>query len=245
MRKDMQNLLVDAGSRGKGTYPRGNRKYLQRTPVDELPSKEGIRAIWHRAQSEADLADYTNPLYRFLLAQAGRPWNDIWSEICEHNCLSHTMQRHVRTHVWDVVEKDIFLLDGVPYYRSTWGGSFLPLFARWYGCALYICPETGILKKWFEPTPKRPDEIPVAILWADKGTLHQHHLIKEIWYLVLMRPIDPRELKFENPLTGAYYTQYGLARVFGRDKKTGQPLIPVRKVKQLNSKEIKRAKLRE
>ena len=43
------------------------------------------------------------PLVRFIRKQVGRPWDDVFSEICAHLDTGSTVKMHVRTHLKDFV----------------------------------------------------------------------------------------------------------------------------------------------
>ena len=85
------------------------------------------------------------PLWRFIDKQVGRPWNDVYSEICENLNVNSTVQQHVRDHVDQHVEVNVYLGDDGKYYScsSTGYGSSVNIINNG---DLYVEPYTGILR---------------------------------------------------------------------------------------------------
>jgi hypothetical protein len=72
----MQHLLLDTGrSHGWGC----RRDLYRHVAFEDLPDKERMSERRTRGQG-----DRLAPLHRYLDRQVGRPWNDVWSEICAH-----------------------------------------------------------------------------------------------------------------------------------------------------------------
>lgn len=138
MRQDMFKVIVERERRGGGRERKGRKK-----DFDDLPKKEGMR----RAHADRkSLNENLAPLKRFLNKAVGRPWNNVFSEICEHINVNSTVQQHVRQHIFDFVHnKDIRIEDsGKVTYRLRYGGAYIEL---WHG-SLYVHPRTGILCKY-------------------------------------------------------------------------------------------------
>ena len=80
MRSDMAKVLVERPRGGYRCAGKGYLKDLQRTPIEEMRSREGIKA---RARGNRKwFNDHLGPLRRFLLSNVGRPWDVVYSEIC-------------------------------------------------------------------------------------------------------------------------------------------------------------------
>ena len=93
----------------------------------------------------------TKPLYRFLRKNVGRPWNDVYSEICVHVDRRSTTGHNTIEHVGWAVAKDIVICEDGKPYQCKWGHS-MP------HTGLYVHPETGILcegeaRRWSPPKP--------------------------------------------------------------------------------------------
>lgn len=104
----------------------------------DLPKHEGRfkRYGWEVRES----GYYGNPLSRYLQANAGRPWNDVYSEIC-HTFVGKAAWRHRQQLDW-MIDLHVQLIDGKPYDMNgrelySW---------RTHG-SYYVHPDTGILSE--------------------------------------------------------------------------------------------------
>jgi hypothetical protein len=91
MRKDMAKVIVERPRQGRYTR-------IKKTPRDfeDCPSKEGMRKPYLNRKS---LNENLNPLWRFLERNINRPWDKVYSEICENLKTTSTVQQHVRDHI--------------------------------------------------------------------------------------------------------------------------------------------------
>jgi hypothetical protein len=139
----MAKVLVErprGGFRGTG---KGYLKELQRTPQEDQPSREGIKA---RARGDRKwFNDHLGPLRRLLLSNVGRPWDIVYSEICRGTRAGFPVREHFLLHVYQYVETKVVLIDGVPC-RGDGPGYGTPL-TNFAGQYLYVCPISGLLKK--------------------------------------------------------------------------------------------------
>ena len=100
MRRDMFKVIVERPRRfGPGGWTRG------RPPRDaeDGPSHAGMRRPYDSWHERKELNENLAPLRRYLMKQVGRPWNKVFSEICEHLRTDSTVQEHVRRHLGDFV----------------------------------------------------------------------------------------------------------------------------------------------
>jgi hypothetical protein len=103
MRKDMKDLLLDTGRVGGGWGKgAGARRYhLKNDDPDDLsnwqPSSRK-RVAGHKHQG-----DRLNPLKRYLKRNCGRPWSEVYAEICEFADSRTIRGFHLRQHVWQYV----------------------------------------------------------------------------------------------------------------------------------------------
>jgi hypothetical protein len=139
----MAKVLVERPRGGDRWAGKGYLKDLQRTPVEEMRSREGIKA---RARGNRKwFSDHLGPLRRFLLSNVGRPWDLVYSEICRGTRARFPVREHFLIHVYQYVEAKVVLVDGVPCRGDGWGyGTPLTNYANQY---LYVCPKSGLLKK--------------------------------------------------------------------------------------------------
>lgn len=147
VRDDIRYVVVERPRVG-GKYARNrNSKFDWANKEKEPPpNNEAMRKRY--GYNSKSSTDFLNPLIGFLHKNVGRPWNKVYSEICENLRMDSVTQRHVRSHVYDTVNKDVQIReDGAiclaahrTYFYEL---SMVPLRKG----DLYICPRTGLLKK--------------------------------------------------------------------------------------------------
>lgn len=137
MRKDMFKVIVER-SRTGGRYQKNGRPPRD---LEDLPKKEGIRKP-HRDRKS--LNENLNPLKRFLEKNVNRPWDKVYSEICENLKPNSTVQDHVRVHVKQYVETHVYKDSGKVYHKGRYGFRYgrVELLNR----DLYVDSDTGILR---------------------------------------------------------------------------------------------------
>ena len=144
MRKDMFKVIVERPRRGARF--RVNRSRL--TGDEALPSRVGMkrfRKINHTDTKE--LNENLAPLKRFLMKQVGRPWNKVYSEICEHLDANNTVKQHVRDHLKDfIVTKVAIGRDGAWMNGNDHPGWRGASHMCWHQ-ALYVDPYDGLIKR--------------------------------------------------------------------------------------------------
>lgn len=130
MRDDMYKVICE-------TY---RQKFRSKgaTKHQGLRSKESMR-FPHRLDP-FQFGENLSPLYRWLRKQKGRPWDDVWSEICR-TIPKSTLGDHVKLHVTRYVEQHVEIHDGVPFAKQQYGSGRASLSKG----DLYVHPETGVL----------------------------------------------------------------------------------------------------
>lgn len=138
MRKDIKYVIIERPRTGGKRWKPGRSKYdLEDNPP---PDKEGsLRKKY--GYNGKELNDFLAPLEGFLRKSVGRPWDKVYSEICENLRMDSVTQRHVRSHVFGFVEKHAYVKDNIVCYFSPYSG-YQPLRKG----DLYICPKSGLLK---------------------------------------------------------------------------------------------------
>lgn len=140
MRDDMEKVFRERGKRG-GKFRRNSP--LRSIDLEDLPDKESVHArITDRRHGDVNTA----PLNRYLQKQVGRPWNDVYSELCSQKRNDGT--DNIRRWCKYLVELNVKIIDGAPYclkYQAR------PLRSE----ELYVHPETGLLLR----APKEVEEI--------------------------------------------------------------------------------------
>ena len=159
-----------------------------------------------RKFSKAHLA----PLRRWLRSNAGRPWNEVYSEASAIPDPANSM----RSHLLDFVYRNNFMHDGEVWCHvwpepapvsSLVGHTIWPKF--------YVHPETGILRevphrKHREPFVPRKTLLSKFRRWISDWELLMK--IEGFWYLLEMSPIDqapkrpPFDLLFKLRLSASH-----------------------------------------
>ena len=93
--------------------------------------------------------EHLGPLRRFLDANVGRPWDKIYSEICQFVDRDNVVQKHILTHLFDYVVVHTVLIDGEPCRgEQHWGYQYgEPLRTSHRRNRWYVCPKSGLLRK--------------------------------------------------------------------------------------------------
>ena len=131
MRADMKEVVVDTGRAG-GFPP--VRPRIDVWDEDAPPLRaERMRTVTEGKAQQDRLA----PLRRYLRAQVGRPWAQVWSEICAEADARTVLGFHLRTHVNGYVDTACTVdRDGV-VWRS-------PGRHRW---PFWVDPRNGLLRR--------------------------------------------------------------------------------------------------
>ena len=102
----MHKVVVERPRWSPGRGKNGRRANL---PDELLPKFEGIKRP-HSCRK--GLTDLLGPLRRWLQAQVGRSWNDIYSEACAVIKPHSIIRPHVKTHLLQFVERHLFMHAG-------------------------------------------------------------------------------------------------------------------------------------
>lgn len=141
MRRDMNKVLIErprAGGRGKQrkTYEKAIRPRVKDfldcgIEDDQRPTKESSRKKHMVNGDPKQFTDLLGPLDSYLRAQDGRPWNDVWSEICAVMKGNGLQAQHIKGHIKQMVggiphsgetffRDEDWHSDGGRYYSSVW-----------------------------------------------------------------------------------------------------------------------------
>lgn len=125
MRNDMHKLLCErprTGGHGRlgarNCYIRASMKHnisLELDDEDEL-DEQSHRTKPKRiniSRTDKQLSDFLSPLKGWLIKQAGRRWNDVFSELCTM-LPSGVHADHIRDHVDGYIERNVVIVDGIP-----------------------------------------------------------------------------------------------------------------------------------
>lgn len=151
MRPDMHKVIVERPRRGGGwEQHRRTTERGRRGDFENAPSYQAMRPHrWFRKE----FSDNTRPLDGFLRKNVGRPWNDVFSEVCQIASLDSTIRRHLREHVGFSVELHVVMRDGEP---GTFGFGGWRQLRPYRGITyFYVCPRTGLLRSITGPRRRR------------------------------------------------------------------------------------------
>lgn len=213
MRKDMYDVLL-------GNSPPKGWTMLRRKParqdIEDAPARENIlrRGHWLSLKS-------LNPLRRYLASQAGRPWNEVYAELCGQRRTRQLMHAEIFRSISWLVALDVQQIAGGLHARHTWRG-MLPLAE--IEQLLYVDPANGRLMInaaaiGFRADKQREHRMRVRAhqlgLEPDLrrlGEKLQLRRIEGVWYEVELAPVPPRP---EPRKPGQ--RQRGLTRAFAFD----------------------------
>jgi hypothetical protein len=193
MRADMAKVIVER-PRKKGhawNKPKGYQRRQRRYGEDGPPCREGIQDRWQGHTKE--LNEHLGPLRRYLDSQVGRPWDNVYSEICAHIDRSSAVQDHVRDHVEQYVARNVLLIDGVPCNGEGGWNYGKPLghlgWRPWY-----VCPRTGLLCRVARSARKRKDLPPIERppTYVAVSDMLQCRFLENAWHLITLKSLPAR-----------------------------------------------------
>jgi hypothetical protein len=185
MRDDMARVLV--GRPRLGPRVRIKRAKLHQNPcrsVDDTMRRDPMS----RGRGTKDLNENLAPLVRYLGSQLGRPWDKVYSEICERLRPTSTVQQHVRDHLEDYVVIHTWMEGGEVHGHYP---GHLPVVLSRPGAwrVFYVDPRDGELREQeHAPWPRyRADEPDPEVRWD--GAWRQLRRIDGVWYAFRLAPI--------------------------------------------------------
>lgn len=196
MRADMFKLIVERPRWGAGHAPPVKLKKDRDWDRKFIGLK---RHAYEQARYSKSLSENLAPLVRYLRKQRGRPWNDVYSEICAGLDTSSTVKMHVRMHLEDYVLFRISigrngeLLDGGREIGPEQRGN-------WRSHEFYVDPDDGILKDR-------------AAFWKARG--HEISLRRFSWLRAQPSKVSPDLRWIEN--TRLFLKQKGVWFLFQLD----------------------------
>lgn len=203
MRADMGKVLVERPRVGRwrsdGGPVKGYRKRVRKLTEtgDGPPAREGIKV---RSGGTKFFNEHLGPLRRFLNSNVGRPWDKVYSEICEFVDRGNVVQKHILTHLFDYVVTQTVLIDGEPCdARGGHRRYSHPLRTSDYRHQWYVCPKSGLLRRsQYVPRERKPKppagETPPAYIWV--GDRAQVRWAGGGWELVEVAPLPRVEFRW-------------------------------------------------
>lgn len=140
MRKDMGKIITEkprGGSSARNAKTRMSIKWKGHDGDYDIPQKQSSSRFRIHGYDAKQFTDVLTPLYRYLDKQVGRPWNKVYSELCEFLDKRKVTHAHVFTHIDSHVEKDVYRgVDG-HWHTRPYGGLVK---------GLYVHPKTGLIR---------------------------------------------------------------------------------------------------
>jgi hypothetical protein len=175
LRHDMQHLLAERGH----DWCDHDKGWAGRCRLRHARDEDGDG--WLPPRRWPHFSENLAPLRRYLEAQVGRPWNDVYAEIRSRIDARSAVQYHILQHLYQRLAVHTFVTaSGSIWYRDQYGREH-PVASHWRRM-LYVCPRTGILRRprihqvWQKPG--RIDRLPGS---SDD---HDYRQIQGQWYEV-------------------------------------------------------------
>ncbi|RJQ25025.1 hypothetical protein C4577_06480 [Candidatus Parcubacteria bacterium] len=195
MRKDMGKVITERPRRGmRYKAPKGSKKEIQKGFDEDSPKTENIRKKWRKGFNGKEFTDVLGPLRGYVLSVIGRPFDKVFSEICEVLKPTGLSGSHAQDHLWDMLLRNVKIDENgrVCYpddYRSFKDlKEYEPISPGKYYNIAYVDPRDGIIKKIKEPkrNVKQKKKEVVRVIINDK---FQCHKINDLWYMVEVKPV--------------------------------------------------------
>lgn len=221
--------------------------------------RESMRKKWKSNFSHKTFNDHLEPIRKLLVKNAGRPWSDVWSEVCEHADERSVAGHHLREHVWRYVEHHARKEDGAVYGPPRWSSVRPELRPG----DLYVDPTTGALAQyrpeasrknyWAKLTWGRLAPVTPPPKRVQAGPLRQYQLVNSCWFELFLAEVP------DEPLFMAQDVFLRRQVSFGRDSYSsdqsaciaaygyvgnGNKLVYCAKKRQLSKSEIRKAGLK-
>jgi len=200
----MSKVLVEReriGVKGAAVLRRRNRRrHNDKRFFDEASSLGSMGRSRNYGYDAKQLNENLSPLKRFIEANVGRRWDDVYSEIREHVNFANTVQKHILQHLWQYVERNVVMNDkGVACHPPTsfrsWRGG---LVALGYD-SFFVHPNTGLLSRGAKVKvgPRKAERIKGRRLATNGSGFDEVRLIDGaiyvveggIWFSADLRPL--------------------------------------------------------
>lgn len=161
MRNDMFKVIVERPRRGgkPGEHhivrqaKKVNIEYDKEDGTYELKERDSFGSgkaksstTFRLGWNKKDLNENLTPLWRFIQGNVGRPWDKVYSEICESISVNSTVQKHVLDHLKSMVETNCKIIDGKPHILRRYShGGYKEVKEEIN--TFYVHPTTGLLCK--------------------------------------------------------------------------------------------------
>jgi hypothetical protein len=187
MRKDMIKVVEEPARYSASMRElKGLNVRLRREGLDTR-QREAVRIPWHYDDHRCQ---NTRVIHRYLAKQVGRPWDEVYSEVCAIAPKASFMGQRLRELVRDAVITRVMLHDGQLW--GTHGFSFW----RLYPGDLYVNPESKLLQEFVREEPKKRVRYFAPTPWkiVEVDGYHKYVKIEGLWYFVELSDIPGLEV---------------------------------------------------
>lgn len=149
MRDDLNKLLCERERHGHRAcygdvrHTRADNKLFDEDGEYMHQSRESMKRRHVLHGNRKSFSENLNPLYGLVRKNVNRPWNKVYSEICQNFNKDSVINQHILTHLFDFVDTKTKLDAKGKVLVHYWGGRWRELKDTW--ADYYVHPRTGIL----------------------------------------------------------------------------------------------------
>lgn len=199
MRKDMAEVIIERPrSLGHDAIRRQHKKtglrirnYDPDNEYDDLPTHLSSSRHKQYGRAAKYMTDLLTPIYRFLHSNVGRPWDQVWSEVCQQIDRRNLAKNHLFEHFDGIVETNTFIGEDGDVYVCEFDG--FRKAKNLGGNGFYVHPTTGLLC-WADDRPRNQSRQMAKEAakkakqsWYLRITENQYYLkLNGIWYIAVI-----------------------------------------------------------
>ena len=185
MRSDFQKLLCECYKEGRAWASSSSsvRQHLKRMDADEETRTSTTINPSKLRKQEKGFGENLAPLKRFINKQIGRPWNKVYSEICQHNSKAGAVGLHIFQHLFAYIETNTEKYEHGRIYTKA-GDTTHWNWARYeisHG-TLYVDPNDNIIKRYKKNKKQPQPKTETKSINVDADTSIEN--IDGIWYRI-------------------------------------------------------------
>jgi hypothetical protein len=118
------------------------RQKENRGDLEDLPYFQGMRRPYQ--DYTKDFTDHITPLIRYMWSCVGRPYDEVWSEICQTVPNGNLMDQHLLGHARDEIEINTYMVGDEVFCHGT------SRYGSIRSKGLYVDPRDGIIRSSVE-----------------------------------------------------------------------------------------------
>jgi hypothetical protein len=151
MRKDMSKVVTERPRSRPGKNKDMLRHRKQKIIIDSDGEMNDSIPLIHKTSMKPkyydrkDFSDLLGPLKKFINSNVGRPWDNVYSEVCESIPANGTLNIHIRNHVSYMVT-EAYEEDGI-YWDSKGNAIMYPKYIVCNGILLKLPSDRSYLDK--------------------------------------------------------------------------------------------------